>query len=137
MVCPTHLQKMLLGFHVNAIDAYIAPYPLDVQLRLQEVRAVIAAEAPDAVETLSYGLATFDLCGKHLVHFGGFARHIGFYPTRKPIVVFADALAGYKTATGSIQFPLNQPTPLELIREMVRFRVAEVRAGVKKPKHPR
>ena len=106
------------------IDAYITAFPPATQARLQEVRELIRSVAPDATETMSYAIPTFDLNGKHLVHFAGYAKHIGFYPTPAAIEAFQDELDGYTRAKGSVQFPLNQPLPVDLIRRMVEFRVA-------------
>ena len=85
---------------------------------------MIRSVAPAAIETMSYAIPTFDLNGKHLVHFAGYAKHIGFYPTPAAIEAFQDELDGYTRAKGSVQFPLNQPLPVDLIRRMVEFRVA-------------
>ena len=82
--------------------------------------------APEAVETIAYAIPTFDLNGKHLVHFAAFAKHIGFYPTPNGIEAFKDDLAPYSTAKGSAQFPLGKPIPNDLIRRIVEFRVREV-----------
>ena len=71
-------------------------------------------------------MPTFVLHG-NLVHFAGFQQHIGFYPTPSAIAAFSGALAGYESAKGSVQFPLNQPAPFDLIRKMVEFRVKETR----------
>ena len=106
------------------IDEYIAAFPPATQARLQEVRELIRSVAPAAIETMSYAIPTFDLNGKHLVHFAGYAKHIGFYPTPAAIEAFQDELDGYTRAKGSVQFPLNQPLPVDLIRRMVEFRVA-------------
>ena len=105
------------------IDEYIAAFPPATQARLQEVRELIRSVAPAAIETMSYAIPTFDLNGKHLVHFAGYAKHIGFYPTPAAIEAFQDELDGYTRAKGSVQFPLNQPLPVDLIRRMVEFRV--------------
>ena len=107
-----------------AIDAYIAGFPAEVQERLQALRATIRAAAPDAVETFSYQMPTFNLKG-NLVHFAAFKHHIGFYPTLSSTAAFQDALSRYKGAKGSVQLPLDQPLPLELVTEIVRFRVEE------------
>ena len=106
------------------IDEYIAAFPPATQARLQEVRELIRSVAPAAIETMSYAIPPFDLNGKHLVHFAGYAKHIGFYPTPAAIEAFQDELDGYTRAKGSVQFPLNQPLPVDLIRRMVEFRVA-------------
>lgn len=106
----------------NTIDEYIATFPADVQVRLQRVRSLVHEVAPDAAETISYGIPTFDLGGKHLVHFAGFARHIGLYPTPSGMEQFDSELQGFKRGKGSVQFPLDQPLPEDLIRRIVAFR---------------
>lgn len=108
----------------TSIDEYIAEFPPETQKVLQEVRAVIRAAAPEATETISYAIPTFDLNG-HLVHFAGYKSHIGFYPTSSGIAAFQDELTGYKSARGSVQFPLSKPMPMDLIRRIVEFRVRE------------
>lgn len=105
------------------IDAYHRQYPALAD-RLQQLRDAIASEAPAATECISYGMPTFKL-SRNLVHYAAYERHIGFYPTPSAIEAFAAELSGLKTSKGAVQFPNNQPLPLELIRRMVRFRVAE------------
>lgn len=109
------------------IDEYIAQFPADVCGKLQQTRSTIQAAAPDAIEKISYQMPTFALAGKNLVHFAAFKNHIGFYPTPSGIEEFQAELAGYKNAKGSVQFPLDEPLPLELIGRIVRFRAAENR----------
>lgn len=106
----------------TTIDEYIAGYPANVQEILRTIRAVIREEAPDAEEAIKYQLPTFVLNG-NLVHFGAFKNHIGFYPAPQGIEQFKEELSAYKGAKGSVQFPLDQPMPLDLIRRIVRFRV--------------
>jgi uncharacterized protein YdhG (YjbR/CyaY superfamily) len=108
-----------------SIDEYIAGFPAETQVRLRDVRALVHEIAPDAVETISYAIPTFDLNGVHLVHFAGFAKHIGFYPTGSGVAEFKDELAGYKQGRGSVQFPLDKPMPMDLIHRMVEYRVAQ------------
>lgn len=110
----------------TTIDEYIAEFPPETQAVLEEVRALIRGVAPDATETISYAIPTFDLNGKHLVHFAGYAHHVGLYPTPSGMVAFADDLAPYKAGKGSAQFPLGAPLPTDLVRRIVEFRVAEV-----------
>jgi uncharacterized protein YdhG (YjbR/CyaY superfamily) len=107
------------------IDAYIAQFPRATQRVLQEMRQLIRSHAPDATETISYAMPTFDLNGRHLVHFAGYARHIGFYPIPTGMEAFKAELKAYKTGKGSVQFPLDEPLPRDLIRRIVEFRVAE------------
>jgi uncharacterized protein YdhG (YjbR/CyaY superfamily) len=110
----------------TTIDEYIAEFPPVTQKALQEMRALIKETAPGATETISYAIPTFDLNGRHLVHFAGYARHIGFYPTPSGIEAFEKELAPYETAKGSVQFPLGQPLPADLIRRIVEFRDRQV-----------
>ena len=118
----------------SEVDAYIATFPARVAERLSEMREVIRANAPLATERISYGIPTFHLNG-NLVHFGGFANHVGFYPGPSGIAAFASALKGYKGAKGSVQFPHGEPLPLDLVAKIVEFRVAESsKPKVKRPK---
>lgn len=93
---------------------------------LQRLRAVVRSVAPEAVETISYGIPTFDLHGRHLVHFGRFTKHVGFYPTPSGTETFQAELAGYKSGKGSVQLKLDEPLPEDLIRQIVECRVREV-----------
>lgn len=108
----------------TTIDEYIAQFPDDVQERLQTMRATIHAAAPDATEAIAYGMPTFRFNG-NLVHFGAFKSHIGFYPTPNGLDEFKARLAVYKGAKGSVQFPFDQPLPLELVTDIVKFRLEE------------
>ena len=91
---------------------------------LSELRSTIRQAAPEAVEKITYRIPTFYLNG-NLVHFAAFERHIGFYPTPAGIARFKEELKRYKSAKGSVQFPLDEPLPLQLITEIVKFRVIE------------
>jgi len=117
------------------IDDYIAAFPEDVQEILQTIRRIVHEEAPDAQETIKYQMPTFTLNG-NLVHFAAFKKHIGFYPVPSGIEAFKDELAGYVGGKGSVQFPLDQPMPYDLIRRIVAFRVSEnqAKAAAKKKK---
>ena len=108
----------------KTIDEYISMFPDDVRTILNQVRQTIRDAAPEAQETINYQMPTFTLNG-NLVHFAGFKNHIGFYPTPTGIEAFKDELSAYKGAKGSVQFPLDQPMPLSLIRRMVEYRVRE------------
>jgi uncharacterized protein YdhG (YjbR/CyaY superfamily) len=104
-----------------SIDEYIAAFPAETRHVLDEMRALIRAAAPSATETISYAIPTFDLNGRHLVHFAGYANHIGFYPTSSGIEAFREELASYKSARGSVRFPLGQPLPADLEEETNRL----------------
>jgi len=109
----------------TTIDEYIAEFPEETQAKLSELRELIHSLAPEATETISYAIPTFDLNGRHLVHFAGFASHIGLYPTPTGMEEFKEDLKPYKTGKGSVQFPLDRPLPTDLIVRIVEFRVAE------------
>lgn len=111
----------------TTIDEYLAGFPPETRDRLAQIRAIARSVAPDAVETISYAIPTFDLDGKHLVHFAGFAKHVGFYPIPSGMEAFKEELASYKQGKGSVQFPLSEPLPTDLIRRIIEFRVGEVR----------
>ncbi len=109
----------------NSIDEYIAEFPEETRRVLEEMRALIKASAPGATETISYAMPTFDLNGRHLVHFAGYEKHVGFYPVPSGIAAFEEELKPYKRGKGSVQFPHGRPMPTDLIRRIVEFRVDE------------
>lgn len=111
-----------MGF--ETIDDYIQEAPEGVREILQTLRLIIQEEAPGAEEAIRYQMPTFILHG-NLVHFAAFKNHIGFYPVPSGISAFQQELAPYKQGKGSVQFPLDQKMPYELIRRIVRFRVVE------------
>jgi len=106
------------------VDTYIASFPIETRVLLAELRTSIKEVAPNAVEVISYQMPAFKL-KKILVHFAGYKNHIGFYPGVSGIEAFKNEISGYKWAKGSVQFPLNQPLPLDLITRMVDFRANE------------
>ena len=108
------------------IEEYIHQFPSDVQLKLQEIRRVIQETAPEATEDIRYAIPTFRLNG-NLVHFAAFRRHIGFYPGAEAIALFNSELSKYHHAKGSVQFPIDGPMPLELVRRITLFRVQKNR----------
>ena len=108
----------------TSIDEYIATFPEEIRVKLEELRTTIRAAAPDAEEKISYQMPTFALKG-NLVHFAAFKHHIGFYPAPRGIEAFKDELAIYDGAKGSVRFPIDKPLPLQLISRIVKFRVDE------------
>jgi uncharacterized protein YdhG (YjbR/CyaY superfamily) len=108
----------------KTIDEYINTFPEAVRNILNELRQTIKEAAPEAEETINYQIPTFTLHG-NLVHFAAFKNHIGFYPTPTGMEAFKRELSSYKGAKGSVQFPINQPLPLPLIRRIVEYRVKE------------
>jgi len=107
------------------VDGYITEFPPEIQDKLNQIRKVIRENAPDAVESIAYGMPAYKLNKKPLVYFAGYAKHIGFYATPSGHSAFEVQLSQYKQGKGSVQFPLDQPIPLDLIAEIVRFRVSE------------
>ena len=106
------------------VDFYIAGFPPATKELLELLRETIKKAAPEAEEVISYQMPAYKSHGM-LVYFAGYKNHIGFYPTGSGIANFINELSGYKTSKGTVQFPLDQPLPLELITEIVKFKVAE------------
>ena len=115
----------------TTVDEYIAGFPPHVRAILSELRSVIRQAAPDAVEKISYRIPTFYFNG-NLVHFAAFENHVGFYPGPTGIARFRKELSRYKGAKGSVQFPLDEPLPLELVSRIVQFRAGENAAKKRK-----
>jgi uncharacterized protein YdhG (YjbR/CyaY superfamily) len=109
----------------KSVDEYIKTFPKDIQSLLDRVRATIIEKAPEAIESIAYGMPAYKTNGKPLVYFAGFKNHIGFYATPTGHSKFADELSKYKQGKGSVQFPLDKPIPYELIEQIVEFRVIE------------
>lgn len=105
------------------VDEYIATFPITVQRLLEQMRATIRNHAPEAVEAISYGMVGYKLLGKPLLYFGGFKNHLGLFATPSGNITFAKELSHFKTGKGSVQFPLDQPLPLDLVARIVTFRV--------------
>jgi uncharacterized protein YdhG (YjbR/CyaY superfamily) len=105
-------------------EEYIIAFPAETQKKLEQLRETVKEAAPDAKEIISYGMPSFTQNGR-LLYFAAFKHHIGFYPMAKAIEVFKSCLSDYKWAKGSIQFPLEKPLPLDLITNIVKFRVNE------------
>lgn len=114
-----------------SVDEYIVGFPKEVQDILKQVRATIRKAAPEAQETIAYGMPAYRLNGP-LVYFAAFKSHIGFYATPTGHEAFAKELSKYKQGKGSVQFPLDQPIPFDLITRIVKFRVTENASKSKK-----
>lgn len=108
----------------ETVESYISSFSPEIQEILEKVRATIKEAAPDARERISYKMPAFLLNGA-LVYYAAYKRHVGFYPTASGIEAFKDELSEYKSAKGSIQFPIEKPIPYELISKIVKFRVGE------------
>lgn len=106
----------------TTIDEYIANFPESVQKILEKVRSTIKKVAPEAEETIGYGIPTFKLHG-NLVHFAGYAHHIGFYPGPEALEVFAKDLKEFELSKGTVRLPLDKEIPYDLIEKITRYRV--------------
>lgn len=106
------------------VDDYIAQFPPEVRAKLERLRAAILEAAPGAAERMAYRMPAFSLNGD-LAFFAAFKGHIGFYPLPSALDSFRDRLAPYKTAKGSVRFPIGEEPPYDLVKDMVRFRVEE------------
>ena len=113
------------------IDEYIAGFPENIQAILQNLRRVIHEAAPEAQETISYGMPAFRQNGI-MVYFAAFKDHIGFFPTSSGVSAFPKELAPYNTSKGTVRFPLDEPIPVNLIKKIVKFRAQENRNKKKK-----
>jgi len=110
---------------MNAIDMYIASFPDDVREILKRIRHLVLKYAPEAEESITYGMPAYKTNGKPLVYFAAFKNHIGLYATPSGHSAFEEELSVYKRGKGSVQFPLNKPIPYDLIRRIIEFRVIE------------
>ncbi|MEZ4793496.1 MAG: DUF1801 domain-containing protein [Gelidibacter sp.] len=108
---------------MKAIEDYINSFPEAIQEKLRQIYEIILSEAKDAEQSMSYGMPAFKTNKKPLVYFAGYKHHIGFYATPTGHGAFASELSKYKQGKGSVQFPLDEPLPVDLIRRIVAFRV--------------
>jgi len=116
----------------NAVAAkdtneYISAFPKATQKLLIELRAAVRKAAPEAEEMISYQMPAYKFLGRPLVYFGGYERHIGFYPTPSGVASFEKELSKYKRSKGAVQFPLDEPLPISLITKIVKFRIKEAK----------
>jgi uncharacterized protein YdhG (YjbR/CyaY superfamily) len=112
------------GTKFKDADSYIAVFPESTKKKLQQLRSIIKKAAPAAEEVISYNMPAYKLNGI-LVYFAGYENHIGFYPTSLPMQVFKEELTDYKTSKGAIQFSLDEPLPVDLIKRIVKFRIEQ------------
>jgi uncharacterized protein YdhG (YjbR/CyaY superfamily) len=107
----------------KTVDEYFKDFSEDVQHILIEIRSAIIELAPQAEESISYGMPAYKTNGKPLVYFAAFKNHIGFYATPSGHKAFEKELAKYKQGKGSVQFPIDKPMPLKLITKIVEYRI--------------
>lgn len=123
----------------KTVDEYFKGFSSDVLARLTRLRELAKTTCPEAVELMSYGMPAYKYKGRPLIYFAAFPKHIGVYATPTAHVKFSKMLTKYKQGKGSVQFPLDQDLPVEMIREMIEFNVQEIDgqkvATVKRPRH--
>ncbi len=110
-----------------SIDSYLETMPTEARERLEQIRALIHECAPDAIETIKYGMPTFTLGGGNLFHFAGWKKHVSLYPSTPEMEEAIEGLDAYTNGKGTTAFPLNAPLPVDLIRQMIAFRVSDFR----------
>lgn len=116
----------------KSVEEYIQTFPKEIQLILEKIRVIILKNAPQATESISYGMPAYKANGKPLVYFAGYKNHIGFYATPTGHAEFFDELSNYKQGKGSVQFPHNKPIPYDLIERILLFRLKENKQQKKK-----
>jgi uncharacterized protein YdhG (YjbR/CyaY superfamily) len=124
---------MMMNPEASSIAEYFIWKPEAIQTKLQSIRETILSAVPKAKEVISYHMPAIRT-SEVLVYYASAKKHIGFYPNSKPIQVFKKELAPYKTSKGAIQFPLDEPLPLDLIRDIAKFRNETVNAKASNPK---
>jgi uncharacterized protein YdhG (YjbR/CyaY superfamily) len=127
---------MKKGKQPATVDEYISASDKTVQPLLKQMRKTISAEAKDAEESISYGMPGYKYLGRPLVYFAGYENHIGFYATPTGHDAFKKELSKYKQGKGSVQFPLDEKLPLDLIKRIIQFRVKENEANASAKKKP-
>ena len=117
----------------KSVDDYINSFPADVAGKLKQLRKTIRAAAPKAEELISYGIAGYKYHGM-LIYFAGFKNHVSVYPAPRGVEAFKKELVAYKGGKGTIQFPLDKPVPLDLVKRIIIFRMKEneAKAAAKK-----
>jgi len=129
-------MKQVAKIAPSNVDEYIATFPKELKQLLEGIRKAIKEAAPGAEETISYKMPAYRHNGI-LVYFAGFKNHIGFYALPTGYQAFKRELSLYKTGKGSVQFPVDRPLPLTLIKKIVEFRVKENAERVKLKPGPR
>lgn len=123
----------MLNIRAKNIDAFILVYPEPVRKKLEQIRQAVHRIAPEAEEAIRYGIPTFQLNG-NMLHFAAYETHIGFYPGPSGIDAFGELCRPFRTGKGTLQFPLDSPLPMALIRDIIRFRTEQQRQRKSSPK---
>lgn len=111
---------------MSNVDEYIAGFDSELHSRLEQMRTIVREAAPSAEESIAYGMPAYKLRGKPLVYFGGYLNHIGFYATPNGHEAFKAEFAKYKQGKGSVQFSLDQPLPVDLVKRVVTYRIEQI-----------
>jgi uncharacterized protein YdhG (YjbR/CyaY superfamily) len=114
-----------MNIKYESVQQYIDTFPSETKVILEKIRKIIRNNAPEAIEMIAYNMPAYKIKGKPLVYFAGYEKHIGLYATPSGHEAFAEELSKYKQGKGSVQFPLHQEIPYELIKKIVLFRVKE------------
>ena len=103
-------------------EEYCLDFPEETQIILENLKNFIQNLLPKSELCINYGIPTFKIKGKNVIHFGGFRNHIGLYPGSEVIVIFDEKIKKSKTSKGTVQFTLTEELPFDLIQEIVEFR---------------
>ena len=115
---------------LTTVNSYISSQDPKVQIVLNKLRKIINTLAKESVESMSYGMPGYKLNGKPLIYFGAFKKHIGVYPTPSGIEAFQKDLSPYKSAKGSVQFPLDSPFPYDLFEKILKYKILENKGAI-------
>ena len=110
----------------ETVTEYLASFPPEVKQLLEQIRNIVKELVPTAEEIISYGIPAYKVNKTTIVYFAAFKKHIGFYALPSGTIAFKEKLKAYKVGKGSIQFPLDKPLPIDLIKEIITFRVQEI-----------
>lgn len=111
----------------SPVQSYIAKFPDEVKSRLNTIRGLIKKIAPESGEKISYGVPTATIDDKYCVYYAGYKNHISIYPVTSAIEKEVSEALVYRTGKGTLQFPLTEPLPLNLIKKIVTTRIQEVK----------
>jgi uncharacterized protein YdhG (YjbR/CyaY superfamily) len=117
----------------DSVDAYLAALPEEVRATLEKIREAIVVAAPNATETMAYGMPGFAHAGHPLVYFAAFKKHCSFFPASYQVMeMFAADLQRFDVDKGTIRFPIGKPLPATLVKRIVKARVKENEAWKKR-----
>ncbi len=118
--------RRMIAKKPQTVDEYVSQFPVQVSRKLDAIRSLIFELYPQATEKIGYGMPSYKLNGKQFLYFSAFSKHIGFYAYPNVYIEFKEDLKNYKTGKGSVQFPLQEELPIELLKKMIQFRAEEM-----------